>query len=69
MLTPKKPAYRIIQADEGWHVFRPNRSLPHTFVQLDDALAFVQRDSDGAAELVELLVGQIYMVKRLDHTA
>jgi hypothetical protein len=64
----REPPYRITLSDHSWQVMRPHGSMPHAFDELDDALEFVRKDSDGLAEIVELLVGSVYMVKRIGHT-
>jgi hypothetical protein len=62
-MSPKIPPYRIIAVDRGWHVRRPGSTLVHAFDELSDALAFVRRDSSGTAEVVEIVSGNLYMVK------
>ena len=66
VLQRKDPLYRITLVDEAWHVRRPRATLDHAFDNVDDAMAFVRNDSSGTAELVELVAGNTYMVKRLD---
>jgi hypothetical protein len=58
------PPYRITMVDRGWHVARPHASLVHAFDDLDEALAFVCRDSSGGTDtLVEIVSGNLYMLK------
>lgn len=61
----KSPPYRITLVGEAWHVMRPHASVPHAFVKLDDAEAFVRSDSGGTAAFVEVVAGNTYMVKQL----
>jgi hypothetical protein len=49
--------------DHGWRVLRPHATLEHAFNELDEALAFVRRDSSGTATVVEILSGNLYMLK------
>ena len=57
--------YRVTLYGSAWHVVRPEKSLAHAFTGLDQALAFVRADSDGAEASVELLVDGLYMLKRI----
>ena len=59
------PLYRIALFGSAWHVMRPQGCLAHAFTGLDQALAFVRADSDGAEASVELLVDGLYMLKRI----
>jgi len=61
----KDPFYRITLVDKAWHVRRPRATLDHAFASLEAATSFVLNDSDGAAEFVELVADNIYMVKKL----
>ena len=60
------PLYRVTLYGSAWHVVRPGKSLAHAFTGLDQALAFVRADSDGAEASVELLVDGLYMLKKVD---
>jgi len=60
-----QPFYRITLVAHAWHVTRPRATLDHAFASLEEATAFVQNDSDGSAEYVELVDDNIYMVKKL----
>ena len=62
------PLYRVALYGSAWHVVRPEKSLAHAFTGLDQALAFVRADSDGAEASVELLVDGLYMLKRIGPT-
>jgi hypothetical protein len=65
MAPHKKPLYRITLVDQAWHVRRPRATLDHAFASLEEATSFVLNDSDGAAEFVELVADNTYMVKKL----
>ena len=65
MATHKTPLYRITLVDKAWHVRRPWATLDHAFASLEEATSFVLSDSDGAAEFVELVADNTYMVKKL----
>ena len=67
MLQLKDPFYRITLVDKTWHVHRPQATLDHAFASLEEATSFVKSDSEGAAEFVELVADNIYMVKKLAH--
>ncbi|MGL1423619.1 hypothetical protein ACSTJ1_00310, partial [Vibrio parahaemolyticus] len=64
MTRRREPPYRITLVDHRWHVRRPHATMDHAFDKLEDAVAFVQRDSAGEATIVELMVGNAYMVKQ-----
>ena len=59
----KNPPYRITMVERAWHVGCPHASLEHAFDDLDDALAFVCRDSSGSETVVEIVSGNVYMLK------
>ena len=59
----KSPPYRITMVERAWHVARPHASLVHAFDDLDEALAFVCRDSGGMETVVEIVSGNFYMLK------
>lgn len=62
-MSLKISPYRIVSVGRGWHVRRPRSTLVHAFDELQDALAFVHRDSGGTAEVVEIVSDTLYMVK------
>ena len=66
MLHHHTPLYRITLVDKAWHVRRPRAAMDHSFESIDDAMMFVRNDSDGAAEFVELVADNTYMVKKLE---
>jgi hypothetical protein len=59
------PLYRIALYGSAWHVLGPQGSLPHAFTDLDQAFAFVRTDCDGVEASVELLVDNLYMLKKI----
>jgi hypothetical protein len=59
----KAPPYRITLVERAWHVTRPHASLVHAFDDLDEAVGFVCRDSDDLETVVEIVSGNIYMLK------
>jgi hypothetical protein len=65
----QEPFYRITLVDKSWHVTRPRATIDHAFDNIDEAMAFVRNDSGGTAEFVELMAGNTYMVKRLEHAS
>lgn len=60
----KELCYRLTLVEDRWHLMRPNASMPRAFDKLDDALAFVGIDNDGASAIVEIRAEGTYMVKR-----
>ena len=66
MAKRKDPPYRITLVGNAWHVTRPHATLDHAFASIDEALAFVGRDSVGTAEFVEVVAGGTYMLKQVD---
>jgi hypothetical protein len=60
----KEPCYRLTLVEDGWHLTRPDASMPHAFAKLDDALSFVSTDS-GVPAIVEIRAEGTYMVKRI----
>lgn len=61
----RQPPYLITLVGTEWHVTRPNATMDHAFSCLDEAEAFVRRDSAGQATYVELIADSTYMVKQL----
>ena len=58
--------YRIDRTDNTlWTVTRPGASLPHGFIDLGDAVAFIRHESAGMPATVELRVGGVYAVAYL----
>lgn len=64
----KTPPYRITLVERAWHVARPHASLVHAFDDLDEAVSFVCRDSGGAETVVEIVSGDLYLLKPIGPT-
>jgi hypothetical protein len=61
----KALCYRLTLVEDGWHLMRPDASMPRAFDKLDDALAYVGTDNRGASAIVEIRAEGTYMVKRI----
>ena len=58
-------SYRIALVGGRWHVTRPHATMDHAFGRLEEAEAFVRYDSSDEVAFVELIVGTLYMFKRI----
>ncbi len=61
-----EPIFRIAQTrDRLWMVERPGAAIEHVFPDIDQAVAFIRHESATPA-MVELRIGDLYVVSRFD---
>jgi len=63
----REPVFRIARSREDrWIVERPGAALEHVFPDLEGAVAFIRHESEGTPAMVELRIGDLYVVARFD---
>jgi hypothetical protein len=61
------PIYRIARvAEDSWVVERPGAVMEHAFPNLEQAVAFIRRESQDKPATVELRIDDLYVVAQID---
>jgi len=63
----REPIFRIAGSGENrWVVERPGAAFEHAFPDLEGVVAFIRHESEATPATVELRIGDLYVVARID---